>query len=184
MQPPRPLFVLSHLRWDFVFQRPQHLMTRLAKSGRPVFVVEEPMFSADGAKLESLARGDVTILRPHTPLNENGFTDAQLEIIRQLLETFIREKAANGFDLWFYTPLALPLAPNLRPNVLIYDCMDELSAFKFAPPALLDRERELLKRADLVFTGGPSLYQSKKTRHSNCHCFSSSVDRAHFAKAA
>ena len=184
MPPQRPLIVLSHLRWDFVFQRPQHLMTRLAASGRRVIFVEEPMQEDGEPHWEVLARGDVTVLRPRTPLDENGFTDSQLAVMRPMLERFINDEIGSSYDLWVYTPLAMPLTINLRPAVLIYDCMDELSAFKFAPPALLERERELLKRADVVFTGGPSLYEAKKSRHANCHCFSSSVDAAHFGKAA
>jgi UDP-galactopyranose mutase len=184
MQPQRPLIVLSHLRWDFVFQRPQHLMTRFAEMGRRVFFVEEPMQAEGKLRWERLERGGVTAFRPRTPLLETGFSDEQIDVIRPMLEDLVKLEASDGFDLWFYTPMALPLVSNLRPNVLIYDCMDELSAFKFAPPALLDRERELLKRADVVFTGGPSLYEAKKNRHSNCHCFSSSVDAIHFGKAA
>src|SRR5436305_14501540 len=79
--------------------------------------------------------------------------------------------------------MALPLAERLSPKAVVYDCMDELSAFKFAPPQLLEREADLLRRADVVFTGGPSLYRAKKDRHPNVHCFPSSVDAAHFAKA-
>jgi glycosyltransferase involved in cell wall biosynthesis len=82
---------------------------------------------------------------------------------------------------WLYTPLALPLVDAIAPDVLVYDCMDELSAFRFAPPALLSREAELMRRADLVLTGGPSLYEARKERHHNVHCFPSSVDARHFA---
>ena len=84
---------------------------------------------------------------------------------------------------WLYTPLALPLAQRLAPDVVVYDCMDELSLFLGAPPELLSREAELLGSADLVFTGGPSLFRAKQERHPNVHCFSSSVDAAHFRTA-
>jgi hypothetical protein len=80
--------------------------------------------------------------------------------------------------------MALPLADDLKPAAVIYDCMDELSAFLNAPPELLEREAALLQRADLVFTGGPSLYRAKKDRHPRVYCFPSSVDAKHFATAA
>jgi UDP-galactopyranose mutase len=79
--------------------------------------------------------------------------------------------------------MALPLAQHLKPKAVIYDCMDELSAFLGAPPELIERERQLLKLADLVFTGGPSLYRAKKDRHPDVHCFPSSVDAEHYAQA-
>ncbi len=81
---------------------------------------------------------------------------------------------------WLYTPMALPLAQALAPAAMVYDCMDELSLFLGAPPELLSREAELIECADVMFTGGPSLFRAKQTRHPNVHCFSSSVDAAHF----
>ena len=180
-----PLLVFCHLRWNFVFQRPQHLMTRIARQ-RPVYFIEEPVPAGDGEtgwELSTPADG-VTVCRAKTRVAEAGFSNAQLEAIRPLIAQLMAEKVGPNYDLWFYTPLALPLADDLSPQAIIYDCMDELSAFKFAPPELLDREQALLDRADLVFTGGPSLYRSKKDRHPSVHCFSSSVDAAHFGRAS
>ena len=84
---------------------------------------------------------------------------------------------------WYYTPMMLPFSRHITPIVTVFDAMDELSKFKFAPTQLLSLEQELLDRSDIVFTGGSSLYEAKKDRHDNVHCFPSSVDRAHFAKA-
>jgi UDP-galactopyranose mutase len=61
--------------------------------------------------------------------------------------------------------------------------MDELSAFRGAPPRMLELERALLARADLVFTGGRSLYEAKRGRHPRVSLFPSSIDAAHFAAA-
>ena len=185
MQASIPLVVFSHLRWDFVYQRPQHLLNRLALE-RPVLYVEEPVYSADGvARWEvSSPTPGVTVCRPHTAVLGGGYSDEQNAVLAPMVRQLIAERTGGDYDVWFYTPLALPLADGLDPRVLIYDKMDDLASFKGASPELRNREDALLARADVVFTGGPSLYRSTKNRHGNCHCFSSSVDAAHFAQAA
>src|SRR5262249_11484315 len=102
--------------------------------------------------------------------------------LRRLVDQLIEEERIEDFLLWFYTPMALPLADSLRPAAIIYDCMDELSAFLGAPPQLLQREEQLLQKADIAFTGGPSLSRARRIRNPNVHCCPSSVDAAHFAK--
>lgn len=178
---PHPLVVFSHLRWDFVYQRPQHVLSRLGVT-RPVLVVEEPVYTEAHPHWERLAAAPgVTVLRPHTPVGEGGFTDAQVAALGPLMAELAAE--VGPCDAWFYTPLALPLLDALDARTVVYDCMDELAAFDHAPAALLDREADLLDRADLVFTGGPSLYRAKKDRHPSVHCFPSSVDAHHFGTA-
>jgi UDP-galactopyranose mutase len=179
-----PLVVFSHLRWDFVYQRPQHLLSRLAQV-QPVFVVEEPVHDPYAAPYweRHAVRPQVTVCRPHTPCSEWGFAEAQLPYLKGLLARLIREENLQRCLLWMYTPMALPLIECFEPEVIIYDCMDELSSFDFAPPQLVERERQLLKWADVVFTGGPSLYRAKQGRHPNVHLFPSSVDAEHFRQA-
>jgi UDP-galactopyranose mutase len=175
--------VFSHLRWDFVFQRPQHLLSRFARSHRVIFV-EEPVPDERNPHWEFHSGGPgVIVCRPHTPIELPGFSPEQLEAIDGMMAALIQELRLDSYVAWFYTPMALPLAQRITPKAVIYDCMDELSAFLGAPAELMDRERELLKLADLVFTGGPSLYRAKRPRHPNVHCFPSSVDAAHYAKA-
>ena len=175
--------VFSHLRWDFVFQRPQHLLNRFARSHRVIFV-EEPVKDEGAAHWEFHSRGrNVIVCRPHTPIESPGFSAEQLRAIDGMMDDLIEQLDLNSYVAWFYTPMALPLAQRITPKAVIYDCMDELSAFLGAPAELIERERELLKLADLVFTGGPSLYRAKQPRHPNVHCFPSSVDAAHYAKA-
>ncbi|HEY8608232.1 MAG TPA: glycosyltransferase [Noviherbaspirillum sp.] len=175
------IVVFSHLRWDFVYQRPQHLLSRLAKHFRIAFI-EEPVHQPGEATLTTYSPiPNVTIYRPNTPVPEPGFADEQLPALRKLLSTI---DAARGAPIvWFYTPMALPLLDLFQASAVVYDCMDELASFKNPPPQLLPREDQLLARADVVFTGGASLYRAKKDRHHNVHCFPSSVDVAHFRQA-
>src|SRR5690348_417665 len=157
--------VFSHLRWDFVFQRPQHLLSRFAKSHRVIFV-EEPVRDERGPHWEfHNAAPNVIVCRPHTPIEAPGFSAEQLRAIDSMMDDLVRKLQLENYVAWFYTPMALPLAHRITPTAIIYDCMDELSAFLGAPAELIDRERELLKLADLVFTGGPSLYRAKQPRH-------------------
>ena len=177
------IIVFSHLRWNFVYQRPQHLLTRLAKHYQIVFM-EEPV--PNGADfLEHLTPApNVEVLRPHVTSSIAGFHDDHLPVLQSQLADFLRTRGIDDYLIWFYTPMALPLAGELQPRAVVYDCMDELSAFMHAPRQLIQRENALYQMADLVLTGGPSLFRSKRERHDNVHCFSSSVDAGHFASAA
>ncbi|USX12391.1 NAD(P)-binding protein [Oxalobacteraceae bacterium OTU3CAMAD1] len=177
----KTIIVFCHLRWDFVFQRPQQLLSRLAQHYKIAFV-EEPVFHEGESFLQSSSPApNITVYRPHTPVQAPGFHDDQIPLLQPLLAELSRGDEAP--IVWFYTPMALPLLPPLHAGLVVYDCMDELSAFKNPPKQLLQRETALLKIADLVFTGGPSLYEAKRGRHDNAHCFPSSVDAAHFHQA-
>ena len=178
------LLCFSHLRWEFVFQRPQHLMSRFAKA-MPVVIWEEPVPApqGEGPSLDIRAAKDcsgVTIVTPRLP--EGLEVAAQRTILKGLLDRYAATLEGRLIR-WYYTPMMLPFSRHLDTVATVYDCMDELSAFKFAPAELLDLEKELLDAADIVFTGGYSLYEAKKKRHGNVHPFPSSVDRAHFGKA-
>lgn len=177
-----PLLVFSHLRWDFVFQRPQHLMTRLARGGEVLFF-EEPVRDTAPAFIEVMEPAShVKVLRPHTPVDAQGFHDDQLPVLSGLLREVLDELSMDDYCAWLYTPLAFPLLRALEPRAVIYDCMDELSAFSEAPSQLRQREQALMQKADIVFTGGPSLYQAKRSQHPSVYCFPSAVDVAHFAQ--
>lgn len=179
---PTTLIVFSHLRWSFVYQRPQQLMTRLARHYRILFF-EEPL--PDGRAFLEITEParNVRVCRPHTGIASPGFHDAQLPVLHRLLEELLRRERIVDYAVWLYTPMALPLTQRLAPRAIVYDCMDELSAFLNAPRQLLQRENALLKSASLVFTGGPSLYRAKRARHPAVYCFPSSVEAGHFAQA-
>jgi UDP-galactopyranose mutase len=179
---PVDIVCLSHLRWDFVFQRPQHLMTRLGAHHR-VFFVEEPRFEngPDRLQVNQVEEG-VNVAVPVLAEWRRG-TDEVVAVQRALLRRLMRGERIVDFVLWFLTPMALPLVRDLSPVAVVYDCMDELSAFAGAPPEMKTLETELLGRADLVTTGGRSLYEAKRERHPNVHAFPSSIDVGHFARA-
>jgi glycosyltransferase involved in cell wall biosynthesis len=168
-----------HLRWNFVFQRPQHLLSRFAKNQR-VFFIEEPVFDSTNNVMEITMddTNKVFIVVPH--LRDNMEAADVMAALKVLLDGLLVSMEINTYILWYYSPMAIGWSDHLNPEFIVYDCMDELSAFKFAPPHLLQREQELLKKADIVFTGGQSLYESKKQLHSNIHLFPSSIDRIHF----
>ncbi|HWQ55485.1 MAG TPA: FAD-dependent oxidoreductase, partial [Bryobacteraceae bacterium] len=177
------IVTFSHLRWDFVYQRPQHLLSRLARLHRVVFI-EEPIQDSARPYMERLTpEPNVLVCRPHTPVEALGFNDEQFPHLEPLIHNLLAEEEIRDYVVWFYTPMALPLIEGLNPQAVIYDCMDELSAFLNAPRQLLEREAHLLKLADVVFTGGPSLFRAKKDRHPNVFCFPSSVDASHFSSA-
>jgi glycosyltransferase involved in cell wall biosynthesis len=171
------IVALSHLRWDFVYQRPQHLLTRAARQHR-VLYVEEPKRDTDVPFMEVRTdASDVSILVPHLA---SSSTDSDL---RLLLDQQLAHESLENLVLWYYTPMALAFSDHLRPCTIVYDCMDELSAFAGAPGDLPAAELALLSRADLVLTGGHSLYTSKRRLHDNVHEFASGVDIDHFASA-
>jgi UDP-galactopyranose mutase len=179
--PAPDLICLSHLRWNFVFQRPQHLMTRCARDRR-VFFVEEPVIGGrTDPRLEIETSSRVCVVVPHLPA---GLSAACSEgVQRALLDELIEQQQIEQYLLWYYTPMALAFTDHLAPAATIYDCMDELSAFKNAPAVLKQREADLMRRASLVLTGGQSLYEAKRHQHTNIHLFPSSVDVEHFAQA-
>lgn len=178
------LVCLSHLRWDFVFQRPQHLMTRCARDRR-TFFFEEPIFDIEPGGSPRL---DVTqpeaglhLYRavPHLPMRSKIPVQLHGDLLRQMME----EYHIDHYVLWYYTPMALPFSDDLHPLASIYDAMDQLAAFKGAPPELIANEKLLYKRVDMVFTGGQSLYEAKQGEHEHVYAFPSSIEPAHFKQA-
>lgn len=176
------LLCFSHLRWDFVYQRPQHLLSRCAMKRR-VFFVEEPVFGNGSLSLEiNESTRNLYVVVPHLPdgLRSEVATTA---VLKEMIHRMIRDYQIRDYICWYYTPMALDFTRGLTPAAVVYDCMDELSAFKGAPESLGLRERELFKIADLVFTGGHSLYEVKRNQHHSVHAFPSSIDREHFMQA-
>ncbi|MDV6167205.1 glycosyltransferase [Flavobacterium sp. DG1-102-2] len=165
------MVVFCHLRWDFVYQRPQHIISRFAKD-RKILLIEEPWRRHDvsGSNLQKIS-DTLHILQPNVD---------SIEQIADVLPQYINNKISLG---WFYSAAFVPLLPYFNFDTIAYDCMDELSLFKGAPEKLIEQEKYLVANANIVFTGGKSLYESKALLHDNVHCFPSSVDQAHFAKA-
>ncbi len=175
------LVCFSHLRWDFVYQRPQHLLTRFSKNFR-VFYVEEPVYGDENnAYLITQVQDNLWRVIPQLKKDLSG--EEAITIQQNLLSQLFYDYKIENYIFWYYTPMALSVSKNFKPGLIVYDCMDELSNFKFAPASLKELEQELFKKADVVFTGGHSLYKAKKDLHNNIHPFPSSIDKAHFSKA-
>lgn len=168
----------SHLRWDFVFQRPQHLLTRWAQDVS-VYYFEEPVFGDyDTISLSETIDGNVTVLTPHL---KSGMSEQEInKYVEILLLKFIKIYRISDYISWYYTPMAISFTRNLKPTLIIYDCMDELSGFKGAHPELTKNEKALMNMSDVVFTGGHHLYEHKKHLHDNIFPFPSSIDQEHF----
>ena len=175
------LLCFSHLRWGFVFQRPNHLLSRFSKHQR-VFFIEEPIFY-DGEERFHIENynDNLYVVTPHL---KHGLSAEELnKQLQKMLNSLVLQMQIKRYYSWYYTPMALPFTNHLNPEFVVYDCMDELSAFKFAPPQLMQYEKDLFTKADIVFTGGHSIYENKKNAHHNIYSFPSSIDKHHFGKA-
>jgi len=180
------LVCFAHLHWDFVWQRPQHLLSRFAQHGR-VYYVEDAFYHPDDLvepHMEVKERQNgVKVLVVHLPqylrADEAVADEAQFAVLTR----FFTDNSVKQYVFWYYTPMALGKSRLFSPVLTVYDCMDELAQFKFAPPELRQREQELFKKADLVFTGGQRIYESKREQHDDAHAFPSSIDKAHFGQA-
>jgi len=186
-----PIIVHCHLCWDWVWQRPQQFLSRLSQHHKILFVETagpEPELATPSAKFRQ-APGfpNITILRlafPKWKWNDAEYVDSER---RRLVQDFVDSPIGKVFEnpiQWFYDPMAVPsFAGHMGEVLTVYDCMDELSKFRGAPPQMIDRELQLLERADIVFTGGRRLYESKSQFHDNCHFYGCGVDVEHFGKA-
>jgi Glycosyl transferases group 1 len=181
--PRSQLLCLSHLRWDFVTQRPQHLMTRAAKQYEVTFF-EEPIPDEEAPAAGTLRIVKDGLVRVVTPVlrPEAMHADNRNDLLRALLTKALPE-GQDPDVAWYYSPMMMAFSDHVQASVTVYDCMDELSAFLGAPVELREMEAALMDRADLVFTGGFSLFDARKNKHPSVHCFPSSIDRAHFGRA-
>jgi glycosyltransferase involved in cell wall biosynthesis len=186
-----PIIVHCHLCWDWVWQRPQQFISRLSRRHKILFVETigpDPELAAPLARFHQAPdHPNITILRLQFPAwrwGDGEYVDAER---RRLVQEFLAGPVAGEFEnpvQWFYDPMAVSaFAGHLDEVLTVYDCMDELSKFRCAPPDIIQREAELLARADVVFTGGRKLFESKSRFHDNCHFYGCGVDSAHFGKA-
>src|SRR4051794_14648533 len=181
--------VHSHLRWNFVWQRPQQILSRLARDHRILFI-EEPLDEPSAARLD-LSEPHPNVIRavPLLPRAADLSVEQQYQVIVPLLRRALREDPLlagrfERFVQWFYSPMPAPCTlQQLDAAAVVYDCMDELSNFRYAPSDIAERERMLLANADIVFTGGHQLYEAKSQLHANVHFYGCGVDAQHFGQA-
>lgn len=178
------LLCLSHLNWDHVWQRPQQLMSRFADSCRVIYIDppeirpgSEPPFLQDRPGNDS-----VPVIRPIFPASMidtsgNSYRSMWLSLLPTVLDL-----AGPNTILWIFSPLGDYLVAAAQPQVrlVVYDCMDDLASFKDGTAEMRVREANLLTLADLVFTGGRSMYEARKDRHERVYCFASGVDVQHY----
>lgn len=178
------LLVFSHLRWNFVFQRPQHLMTRFAKHRR-VFFIEEPLFEdVSFPKIHThQSEEGVFVITPYLPQAFSNRKQHQDMVQVALLEELLLARNITDYSAWYYTPMSLTFSRQLTPKHVIFDIIDELSLFKDAPIQMKELESELFKKTDLAFASTQSLFNAKCSRYTNIHVFPNSIDKAHFGKA-
>lgn len=179
----KTIIVFSHLRWNFVFQRPQHLLSRLASHYKILFV-EEPVNKGSVFIEVTQVAPNVKVLLPHTVELGWGFADDQNAVLSPMLKAWLHEypeEIDGGYGIWFYTPLAFPLATSFGPEFIVFDVMDDLSMFKYAPSYLKDRERELLRIADIIIAGGPSLLAARLGERPDTLDIPSAVDIEHYS---
>ncbi|RIV19017.1 glycosyltransferase family 1 protein [Fibrisoma montanum] len=176
----RDLVCFSHLRWNFVYQRPQHLLTRATRNYR-VWFIEEPVFGNDLRMAVCTENDRLRVVVPHLP--HGSSPDDIIRYQRQLIDELLQKERITDFVAWYYTPMALFFSDHLKPRLTVYDCMDELSAFWGAPKELLDQEKRLMDKAGIMFTGGYSLFEAKQRRHPHVFAFPSSIDFTHFSSA-
>lgn len=186
------VIVHCHLCWDWVWQRPQQFLSRLSQRHKILFVETvgpDPHLAAPHARFRS-ADGfpNITILRIQFPSWQWGDGELVDRERRRLVQQALKSDLVAGqFEnpvQWFYDPMAVTaFGEQMNEVATVYDCMDELSKFKGAPPVIAEREQELLALADVVFTGGRKMYESKSRFNDNCHFYGCGVDAAHFGKA-
>ena len=174
------LLCFSHLRWNFVYQRPQHLLSRASKELRTWFWEEPVWDDRNWLEIRQTAQR-MCVVTPHC---QHGMSLEEVaEQQRNWLNDLLKSHQISEYVSWYYTPMALAFSDHLQPRLTVYDCMDELSAFQGAPPQLRQQERQLMHRADLVFTGGYSLFEAKRALHPAVYAFPSSIDYPHFSQA-
>ncbi len=179
---PVALICFSHLRWDFVFQRPQQLLTRFARLMQVIFI-EEPVFTEEDTDrtVTKIHPDGVTMVVPY--MRKRLSPGEQTSSLRLLIDKALHNVDIHSAIFWYYNPMAFSYSNHHSPALTVYDCMDELSAFKFAPPDITYYEELLMQRAQIVFTGGRSLFSAKNDKHANVYLFPSSIDKDHFGSA-
>ncbi len=187
-----PIVFCSHLRYRDVQQRPQRIAQLLAQK-RPVIYVEEPWWPrGDERRFEKPphlavayadhlgSSGDLTVVTPVVPYQEVElpYVTPENEVLaRRMVAEYLSRVGIDRAILWIYSPMMDGYYGRMVEElVVVHDKMDELTGFKGTPPILIERERNLIDRADVMFAGGRTMFESARARHANCHRFDSGVD--------
>lgn len=180
------IIVFSHLRWEFVWQRPQQILSRLANSN-PVLFIEEPMYDlapGDNPNISLFhAATNISVASPHFPVGQAASAGELQQMVKNAIES-VGSAAFGRPLLWYYNPTMADWSMDLVDHRgVVYDCMDELAQFDYAPDGLIESESRLIEKADIVFAGGYELWLKKRKQHKNAHFFGCGVEYGHFAQA-
>jgi len=105
-----PLIVYSHLRWDDVWRRPQHVISRVARRRRVLFIEEPKRSESAMSHWEMRDEAPVQVATPWSPLEAPGFGGEQEATLERMLRDLIGERGYQDHVAWLYTPMATPLA--------------------------------------------------------------------------
>lgn len=176
------LLCFAPIKWESVFQRPQHLMSYAAKKWR-VFYIQEPEFERETTEPEMDVKElkkykNLYVVSPKLPtaLSKNDTEKAMLNLLNRLCY----EHSIQNYGIWYYTPVSNHYTTDLYPRVVVYDC---ITPIRTTQPALTDIENELISQSDLVFTNGKTLFEAKRDWHPQVYNFPSSIDKEHFMQA-
>ncbi|MBX3728013.1 MAG: glycosyltransferase [Candidatus Sumerlaeia bacterium] len=191
---PEPLHIvcLSNLAWERrLFQRPQQLMTRFAAAGDRVLYVarwSSRRWLRAPADERTVPFAPTGLARniPYFPLSGRvGFMNGlSIRLAVAHARRFLRAAPAGRRVLWFQNPDYEEAARALDHDLLVFDCMDPFVAFEATAPWVAEKDRRVVARADLLFTGGRSLQRQREGTHQAVHCFPSGIDFDHFARGA
>ena len=187
--------------WDSDPTSKHQIMKILARSNRVLWVnsigLRRPEATAHDAsrimaKVKKFCRGAVPItpnLHVLTPLaipfhDVPGVPTANAWLLSRYIRHHARRLGMDRFQMWTFMPTTAPLVPYLKPDKLIYYCVDEWSAFTFLNSQLMEQmEQSLIRQSDLVIASAEKLYATKRHLNPETHLVSHGVDSEHFAKA-
>jgi hypothetical protein len=199
----KDIVLLSTAEWDNPFwTNKQHVAVELAKRGHRVFYIDSlglrrPSMTGQDIKRiikrlkkalqpPKMVKSNLWVWSPILIPSKNNQYIVRLNyiILNSWLNFWLRRLDFKKDIFWTYSPLTTELFDTKDYKQLIYHCVDEIKAQPGMPvKALEEAEKELSKRADLIFTTSKKLYETRKEYNKNTYYFSNVADFDHFNRA-